>query len=72
MKQWNRVLEEIEMKDGWPFGCDESELFATADLCSHGYARLCGGYRQGYVSECRMYRGQLRVGADYIDIEVAR
>jgi len=43
----------------------EGEVFATADLCTHGGARLSEGYLEGYLIECPLHQGlfDVRTGA---------
>lgn len=43
----------------------EDEVFATADLCTHGGARLSEGYLEGYLIECPLHQGlfDIRTGA---------
>jgi naphthalene 1,2-dioxygenase ferredoxin component len=42
-----------------------SEVFATASLCTHGNARLCDGFLDGYEIECPLHQGRfdIRTGA---------
>ncbi len=41
------------------------EVYATADLCTHGGARLSQGYLQEYIIECPLHQGRfdIRTGA---------
>ena len=41
------------------------EVFATADLCTHGGARLSEGYLEDYLIECPLHQGlfDIRTGA---------
>lgn len=43
----------------------DSEIYATDNLCTHGEARLCEGYLEGYGIECPMHQGvfDIRSGA---------
>lgn len=72
MKRWLRAIAESEVKDGWPVSCEIEEreialyrvgeqVFATDNLCTHGYARLCDGYQQGFIIECPLHQGQFDV-----------
>lgn len=35
----------------------EGEVYATADLCTHGGARLSEGYLEGHLIECPLHQG---------------
>jgi naphthalene 1,2-dioxygenase system ferredoxin subunit len=39
----------------------EGEVYATDNLCSHGNARLCDGYLEGYEIECPLHQGRFDV-----------
>jgi naphthalene 1,2-dioxygenase ferredoxin component len=43
----------------------EDKVYATADLCTHGGARLSEGYLEGYLIECPLHQGlfDIRTGA---------
>ena len=43
----------------------DDEIFATADLCTHGGGRLSQGYREGHLIECPLHQGlfDIRTGA---------
>ena len=40
-------------------------VFATDNLCTHGHARLCDGFVEGFEIECPLHQGRfdLRTGA---------
>jgi naphthalene 1,2-dioxygenase ferredoxin component len=40
-------------------------VYATDNLCTHGEARLCDGYLEGYGIECPLHQGMfdIRTGA---------
>jgi naphthalene 1,2-dioxygenase system ferredoxin subunit len=38
-----------------------SELFATGNLCTHGSARLCDGFLDGYAIECPLHQGRFDI-----------
>jgi naphthalene 1,2-dioxygenase ferredoxin component len=42
-----------------------TETFATDNLCTHGHARLCEGFVEGFEIECPVHQGRfdLRSGA---------
>ncbi|MGH6754922.1 MAG: Rieske 2Fe-2S domain-containing protein, partial [Bradyrhizobium sp.] len=35
----------------------DGEVYATADLCTHGQARLSDGYLDGHLIECPLHQG---------------
>lgn len=39
----------------------EGEVFATADLCTHGAARMCDGFLEGYEIECPLHQGRFDI-----------
>lgn len=43
----------------------DSGVYATANICTHGAARLCDGFVDGYSIECPLHQGafDVRTGA---------
>lgn len=39
----------------------DGEVFATDMLCTHGNARLCDGFLDGYEIECPLHQGKFDV-----------
>jgi len=39
----------------------DGEVFATGNLCTHGTARLCDGFLDGYVIECPLHQGRFDI-----------
>ncbi len=39
----------------------EGAVFATANLCTHGHARLCDGFLDGYEIECPLHQGKFDI-----------
>lgn len=39
----------------------EGKIFATGNICTHGQARLCEGYLEGYEIECPLHQGRFDV-----------
>lgn len=39
----------------------EGAIFATDNLCTHGNARLCDGFLEGYEIECPLHQGKFDV-----------
>jgi naphthalene 1,2-dioxygenase system ferredoxin subunit len=76
MTPWIDVAAEADLFEGagiaiQPAGHDlalfsiDGEVFATDNICSHGSARLCDGYVEGYEVECPFHQGRfdVRTGA---------
>jgi naphthalene 1,2-dioxygenase system ferredoxin subunit len=42
------------------YGAD-GEVYATANLCTHGHARLCDGFLEGTEIECPLHQGRFDV-----------
>jgi naphthalene 1,2-dioxygenase system ferredoxin subunit len=42
------------------YGVD-GEVYATANLCTHGNARLCDGFLEGHEIECPLHQGRFDV-----------
>lgn len=67
--EWHKVgsLDELKAADGlmpaaWSrfqlaLYLVDDEVFATADLCTHGGARLSQGYLEGHLIECPLHQG---------------
>jgi naphthalene 1,2-dioxygenase system ferredoxin subunit len=39
----------------------EGEVFATDNTCTHGQARLCDGFLEGFEIECPLHQGKFDV-----------
>jgi naphthalene 1,2-dioxygenase system ferredoxin subunit len=39
----------------------EGAVYATDNVCTHGQARLCDGFLEGYEIECPMHQGRFDV-----------
>lgn len=39
----------------------DDEVYATDNLCTHGNARLCDGFLDGYEIECPLHQGKFDV-----------
>ena len=76
MTPWIDVAAQADLFEGagiaiQPKGLDvalfsiDGEVFATDNICSHGSARLCDGYVEGYEVECPFHQGRfdVRTGA---------
>lgn len=76
MTLWIDVAAQADLFEGagiaiQPKGLDvalfsiDGEVFATDNTCSHGSARLCDGYVEGYEVECPFHQGRfdVRTGA---------
>ena len=52
------------------------EVFATSNICTHGFARLSDGYLDGYLIECPLHQGLFdvrtgRCAGDPVDVDLA-
>lgn len=76
MSNWTDVAAEADLFEGAgipvaPEGQDialylqEGQVFATNNLCTHGNARLCDGFLEGFEIECPFHQGRfdIRTGA---------
>jgi naphthalene 1,2-dioxygenase system ferredoxin subunit len=72
MTNWTDVAAEADLFDGAgipvaPNGldialfCQEGQVFATDNLCSHGHARLCDGFLEGFEIECPFHQGRFDI-----------
>lgn len=39
----------------------DGEIYATANICTHGQARLCDGFFDGHEIECPLHQGRFDV-----------
>ena len=39
----------------------DGQIFATDNVCTHGHARLCDGFLDGYEIECPLHQGKFDV-----------
>lgn len=39
----------------------DGEFFATDNICTHGHARLCDGFLEGFEIECPLHQGRFDV-----------
>lgn len=39
----------------------QGEVFATENICTHGHARLCDGFLEGFEIECPLHQGRFDV-----------
>lgn len=37
------------------------QIFATDNICTHGHARLCDGFLEGFEIECPLHQGKFDV-----------
>lgn len=64
------AAEDVPADDVWPVqveGLDIAvygvggEVYATANQCTHGNARLCDGFLEGHEIECPLHQGRFDV-----------
>ena len=70
--EWTRALARADVPDDDViavtaggreialYGVD-GEVYATANLCTHGNARLCDGFLMGHEIECPLHQGRFDV-----------
>jgi naphthalene 1,2-dioxygenase system ferredoxin subunit len=39
----------------------EGDVFATDNICTHGHARLCDGFLDGFEIECPLHQGKFDI-----------
>lgn len=39
----------------------EGQIYATDNLCTHGHARLCDGFLDGFEIECPLHQGKFDI-----------
>ena len=71
-EQWIDVTATEDVPEDYVIGVDiagrsialyrvEGEVFATDNLCTHGNARLCDGFLEGYEIECPLHQGNFDI-----------
>jgi len=69
---WVSVMSAAGVREGEPIECTISgwsialfrvghDVFATDSLCTHGAARLCDGFQEGFAIECPLHQGRFDV-----------
>jgi naphthalene 1,2-dioxygenase ferredoxin component len=69
---WIDAAQEADLPEGDVMGLQlgsrdialykvEGSIFATDNTCSHGSARLCDGYLEGFEIECPYHQGRFDV-----------
>jgi nitrite reductase/ring-hydroxylating ferredoxin subunit len=73
MGKWASILSAAELREGEPVECVVAGLgvialfrvgddaFATDSVCTHGAARLCEGFQEGFAIECPLHQGRFDV-----------
>ena len=72
MSNWTDVVDEADLFDGAgipvaPDGRDiaiylqEGQVFATDNVCTHGHAKLCEGFLEGFEIECPFHQGRFDI-----------
>lgn len=39
----------------------DGQVYATDNICSHGHARLCDGFLEGFEIECPLHQGKFDI-----------
>jgi naphthalene 1,2-dioxygenase system ferredoxin subunit len=71
-QQWMEACTESELPQDDVTGVEvgdanlamyriDGEVFATDNICTHGRARLCNGFLEGYEIECPLHQGRFDV-----------
>ncbi len=76
ISNWTDVAAETDLFEGAAIAVDangtevavyslDGKIFATDNQCTHGAARLCEGYLEGFEIECPIHQGRfdIRTGA---------
>ncbi|MDO5625260.1 MAG: non-heme iron oxygenase ferredoxin subunit [Pseudomonadota bacterium] len=73
MHPWTDVAAEGDLFEGAAIGVaagghdiavyktETGEVYATGNICSHGHARLCDGFLEGYEIECPFHQGRFDI-----------
>ncbi|MEO5736644.1 MAG: non-heme iron oxygenase ferredoxin subunit [Variovorax sp.] len=70
--QWIEATGEDGVPDGDVIGVQvggrdvalykvDGSIFATDNVCTHGHARLCDGFLDGYEIECPLHQGKFDI-----------
>lgn len=51
---------EVAGKDVALFNVD-GQVYATDNICTHGHARLCDGFLEGFEIECPLHQGKFDI-----------
>jgi naphthalene 1,2-dioxygenase ferredoxin component len=78
--KWLPAAAEIDVREGDVIAVNvrghdialyrvDGEVYATANLCTHGHARLCDGFLEGTEIECPLHQGRfdVRTGAPVLE-----
>lgn len=71
-KSWTRVIELVALPADDVIAVNaagrelaiyraEGDVYATDNVCTHGHARLCDGFLDGYEIECPLHQGKFDV-----------
>lgn len=71
-KKFIKAIEVIKVPEDDVIGVDinglnlaiynvEGEIFATDNICTHGNAKLCDGFLDGYKIECSLHQGEFDI-----------
>jgi naphthalene 1,2-dioxygenase system ferredoxin subunit len=71
-KHWINVAAEADLRPDDVIGVEaagrdialyrvEGQVYATDNLCSHGYARLCDGFLLDFEIECPLHQGRFDI-----------
>ncbi len=72
MAQWIDILAQDELPEDDVVGVNaqgrqlavysvDGEVYVTDNICTHGRARLCDGFLEGYEIECPLHQGRFDI-----------
>ncbi len=72
LTDWEDAGPADDVAEGLPLGREVAgldvalyrvgdEVFATDGICTHGHARLCDGFQEGFEIECPLHQGRFDV-----------
>jgi len=70
--EWMDVMAQSDLREGDVVGvelegeevalyCVQGQVHATADLCTHGFARMSEGFLEGCEIECPIHQGRFDI-----------
>jgi len=72
VSEWHQVASAADIKPDEPIkvqiGDDDialynvdSEIFATANICTHAFASMADGFQEGDIIECPLHDGRFNI-----------
>lgn len=71
-QNWIDVISDADLPEEDVIGADvdgrqlalyaiNGEVYASDNICTHGHARLCDGFLEGYEIECPLHQGRFDI-----------